>query len=568
MKKAHWLFPLGGAAYGFAFWYLIDYRWEDQYLLASLMTFIAALAYCSWFAIGVRRLRDDLAVSFVLPTLAALQVLAFQYLIGFDHTDDAAIFGLLACQALWVGVAIAIWRIWGPLPTTVLPNEPDRAALVPEIWSIKLALAFGLVGVGVVWPVLFALSSLFMLVGIDPLWDLISKAYVAMPLSGAAFATGILIAREKSGLLMPVRQVIGGMFRILYPIQALGLFLFLIAAALGGWKVLLNQDFGVWWTVMASAVGLSYLLFGAVQAGDGVTLFGRIGDRVFRFTLCMAPIFAVIAMVTIYIRVREYGLTPLRVYAIWAAVFVLMATIWLSVSAFGRRQSTLVSLRRAFGHIAICCALTAFVMHLPLLDPVSISARSQQSRLLSMADWDKSDLAFIARNLGMPGEKILAGLDVVKPDTVPTLTDLRSYIDPDAGRGMVEIDNIPVYPLDHSVPAEAVTRLLEEQLEYDRRFCRKEGSATGSRNQCALLMIDLDGDGMEEAAFFTTRDYVDIYRYEAADDDWQIVTNFFHGQSEIDHAAMLHDLADGNFKTVSPRYSDLSIGGVTWGQYR
>ncbi|MAZ31607.1 MAG: hypothetical protein CMO06_00405 [Thalassospira sp.] len=568
MKKAHWLFPLSGAAYGFAFWYLIDYRWEDNYLLVSLMTFIAGLAYCSWFAIGVRRLRDDLAVTLVLPLLAALQVLAFQHLVGFEHTDETAIFGLLACQALWVGVAVGIWRIWGPLQTTVLPNYPDRAALVPEIWSIKLALAFGLVGVAVFWPVFYALCSLFMLVGIDQIWELISEAYVALPLSGAAFATGILIAREKSGLLIPVRQVIGGMFRILYPIQASGLFLFLVAAALGGWEVLLDQDFGVWWTVMAAAAGLSYLLFGAVQAGEGSTLFGRIGDRVFRFTLWMAPIFALIAMATIYIRVREYGLTPSRVYAIWAAVFVLMATIWLSVAAFGRRQSTPVSLRRAFGHIAICGVLTAFIMHLPFLDPVSISARNQQSRLSSMTDWDTADLAFIARNLGMPGEKALAELDVAKPDTVPPIAELRSYIDPDAGRVMVEIDNIPVYPLEYRVSGEAVIRLLEGQLEYDRRFCRKEGSGTGAPNQCALLMVDLDGDGMEEAAFFTTRDYVDVYRYGPDDAGWQVAVSFFHDQSEIDHEEMLRDLANGNFEIVSPRYSDLLIGGARWGQYR
>ncbi|WP_404422915.1 DUF4153 domain-containing protein [Thalassospira australica] len=568
MKKAHWLFPLSGAAYGFAFWYLIDYRWENDYLLASLMTFVAALAYCGWFAIGVRRLREDIAVTLVLPMLAALQVLAFQHLVGFEHADETAIFGLLACQALWVGVAVGIWRIWGPLQTTVLPNYPDRAALVPEIWSIKLALVFGLVGVGVFWPIFYALCSLFMLVGIDQIWDLVSEAYVALPLSGAAFATGILIAREKSGLMIPIRQVIGGMFRILYPIQASGLFLFLVAAALGGWEVLLDQDFGVWWTVMAAAAGLSYLLFGAVQAGEGATLFGRIGDRVFRFTLWMAPIFALIAMATIYIRVREYGLTPSRVYAIWAAVFVLMATIWLSVVAFDRRRPIPLSLRRAFGHIAICGALTAFIMHLPFLDPVSISARNQQSRLLSMADWDKADLAFIARNLGMPGEKALAELGGAKPDMVPSLAELRSYIDPDGDRVVVEIDNIPVYPSEYRVPGEAITRLLEGQLEDDRQFCRKDGASAEDTNQCALLMIDLDRDGTEEAIFFTTRSYVDIYRYEAADSDWRVVTNFYHDQDEIDHAAILRDLANGNFEITPPRYFDLLVGGVRWSQYR
>lgn len=573
MAQRHWLFPASGAAYGLAFWYLSDYDLGYDYVLAAVMTFVAALAFCSWFAMGVRNLRDDIAFCAVVPTVAALQVFSFQQLVGFEYVDDTAIFGLLISPALWVGIATSAWRIWMPVQTTVLPNHVDPSALVSDIWSIKLSLAFGLLAVGILWPVLWALIKLFELVGLTGIEDILTEGWVAAPLSGAACATGILIAREKSNLLIPIRQVIGGMFRVLYPIQALGLFVFLIAAIFGGWETLIAQEFGVWWTVMSAAAGLSYLLFGTVQANDGTTLFGRLGDRIFRVTLWMAPLFGALAIYTIWLRVSDYGLTPSRVYGIWAALFVLFATIWLAVAAFGRRQSTPVMLRKTFGHIAMCLAMMAFVIHLPLMDPISMSARSQSERVLAklvgqnaqaeIPDELEDDLIYLAGELGKPGEGVIADVTESHADLIPTLADLRAYRAPEMAE-RVDVKDIPVYPPDHGVGDDRLTALLEDQLKYDREYCRERNA--GAENVCAVLLVDLDRDGVREAVFFNNRDFAGVYAFDEANDTWRLLTNLQVEGDGKDRRKLIDGLASGAVELIAPRLSDLRIGGIDWRQ--
>lgn len=573
MAQRHWLFPASGAAYGLAFWYLSDYDLGYDYVLAAVMTFIAALAFCSWFAMGVRNLRDDIAFCAVVPTIAALQVFGFQQLVGFEYVDDTAIFGLLISQALWVGIATSAWRIWMPVQTTVLPNHADPSALVSDIWSIKLSLAFGLLAVGILWPVLWALITLFELVGLTGIEDILTEGWVAAPLSGAACATGILIAREKSNLLIPIRQVIGGMFRVLYPIQALGLFVFLIAAIFGGWETLIAQEFGVWWTVMSAAAGLSYLLFGTVQANDGTTLFGRIGDRIFRVTLWMAPLFGALAIYTIWLRVSDYGLTPSRVYGIWAALFVLFATIWLAVAAFGRRQSTPVMLRKTFGHIAICLAMMAFVIHMPLMDPISMSARSQSERILAklagqnlqteIPDELEDDLVYLAGELGKPGENVIADVTESHADLIPTLAGLRAYRAPEMAERL-DVKDIPVYPPNHGMGGDRLTALLEDQLKYDREYCRERSA--GAENVCAVLLVDLDRDGVKEAVFFNNRDFAGVYAIDEASDTWRLLTSLQVEGDGKDRRKLIDGLASGAIELIAPRLSDLRVGGIDWRQ--
>lgn len=574
MAQRHWLFPASGAAYGSAFWYLSDYDLGYDYVLAAVMTFVAALAFCSWFAMGVRNLRDDIAFCAVVPTVAALQVFGFQQLVGFEYVDDTAIFGLLISQALWVGIVTSAWRIWMPVQTTVLPNHADPSALVSDIWSIKLSMAFGLLAVGILWPVLWALITLFELVGLTGIEDILTEGWVAAPLSGAACATGILIAREKSNLLIPIRQVIGGMFRVLYPIQALGLFVFLIAAIFGGWETLIAQEFGVWWTVMSAAAGLSYLLFGTVQANDGTTLFGRIGDRIFRVTLWMAPLFGALAIYTIWLRVSDYGLTPSRVYGIWAALFVLFATIWLAVAAFGRRQSTPIMLRKTFGHIAMCLAMMAFVIHLPLMDPISMSARSQSERVQAklsgqtstteILDALEDDLVYLAGELGNPGEDVIADVTESHEAAIPTLADLRAYRAPEMAERM-DVDDIPIYPPDHGMGDDTLAALLEDQLKYDREYCRER--SVGAENVCAVLLVDLDRDGVKEAVFFNNRDFAGVYAFDASDDNWRLLTNLQVQGDEGDRRKLIEGLASGAVELIAPRFSDLRIGGIEFRQY-
>ena len=578
MKNRYWLLPLSGAVYGYAFWFLAEYFSDDWGVRPVALTFLSALAFSSWFAFGVRRVRDDLLFVLGVSLAASLQIWAFQMLVGFDHVESEVEMALVGAQALWVFVAVAMWRLWMRPQTTVLPTSTDRGALVPEVWVIKVSLAFGLLLVVIVWPVLFAMAELFNLIDLRILGRLLSEGWFSVPVTGMAFATGLLVAREKSRFLEPVRQVIGGLFRILYPVQALGVFIFLIAMALGGWNVLVAQNYSGWWAVTSAAVGLGYLLFGAAQADNHPTLFGRWGDKIFRVTLWMSPVLGAIALYAIWLRVAEYGLSPSRVYGIWTALFVLFASAVLAVAAFGRRQSMAGALRNSFGHVLICLAITAFVIHLPMLDPVSMSARSQQVRLLAKMDdaglanfdldRDKSlavswsdidnDLDYVLLHLGDPGESTFEEISERYPNLELDAQTRRKQWQ--AGPMPVTPQSeIPILPKDHGVSDEAIASLMDD-LTYQRQHCRESGSK--EKDKCLLFLIDFDKDGTKEAVFFNSWQNAVLLRFVPEDADWEIVKNMLVKNDDMDREAMIKDIENGDFALVEPRYPDLRIGSM------
>lgn len=576
MKHRYWLLPLSGAVFGYAFWLLAEYFSDDLGIRPAGLTFIAALAFCSWFALGVRNLRDDLLFVLGVSLLAGLQVWAFQMLVGFEHIESDPQIALIGFQLVWVFIAVAMWRVWMRPQTTVLPERPERGALVPEIWVIKVSLAFGLLLVAIVWPVLFALSELFNLIDLRMLGYLLDEGWFASLVTGTAFATGLLVAKEKPRILKPVRQIVGGLLRILYPVQALGVFIFLIAIALGGWNVLVAQNYSGWWAVTTAAVGLGYLLFGALQTNNRSTLFGRRGDKVFRVTLWMTPVLGAIALYAIWLRVAEYGLSPSRVYGIWTSLFVLFASVLLAVAAFGRRQSMADALRNTFGHVLICLAITAFVINLPLLDPISMSARSQQARLLermedaNLAEFDierdkslavswsdiDNDLDYMLSYLGRPGARAFEAISEHYPnlelDGEQRLKNRMSGEKP-----VTPLADIPVLPEGHGVAENEVALLLEE-VSYQRQYCRN--ATTGEDDQCLLLLIDLDGDGVEEALFFNAWPYALLLSHDLDGDGWNVAKNLTIENDDLDREALIADIKKGDFELVSPRYPDIRIG--------
>jgi hypothetical protein len=597
VNRLMWLFPLSGGLYGWALWYLLDHFDEHSLYAPSLLVFIIVAAYCCWFAIGVRKLWGDILFSVLVSGLAAGQVAVFQHLVGFDHVDDTAVGGLIAAQAVWVALVVAIWRSTLQ-PLSVKPgdaslfqeqgvtNDPDHddsgqsadssyplirvSQIGPQIWNIKLSLSFGVVAIGVFWVMAYLLAILFNLVGFTAFMDFLETGLGGSVLSGAAFATGIMLTREKPNLLRAVRQVLGTLYRFFYPFQAFGVFLFLLLGALGGWEQLLGQDTSIWLVVTSASLWLSYLLFGAIQSGAKTTLFGRWGDFVFRYTLWMAPLCALLGIGTIWVRVDDYGLTPQRIYGSWIVVAVLVATLWIMRAGMTRGNGMIIALQRAFGHVAIGATICAFLIHLPWLDPVSIAARNQQARLLHVEDINQSDLAFMAQQLGKPGEQAVMDLKQVYPDTVPELAELRLMPTILKQRRDSAADQIPVFPEDQPYSHDALSQMMDKDLQFDRQFCKEDGlseQAAKAQNKCALLIVDMDGDGVDEAVFFSLRPVAAMLKYRPEEKDWIKVRDLYlsNGNANID---IIDQLQQGDFKPEVPAYSDLSVGGILWEQSR
>ncbi|OKH87665.1 DUF4153 domain-containing protein [Thalassospira sp. TSL5-1] len=597
MSKFWWLFPLSGGLYGVAAWYLFDQFDEQSLFVAPLAMFVAASAYGCWFALTYGRLSAALAFTGLVAVLAAGQVAVFQHIVGFDYLDDMVVFGFFVSQIAWVGLLVALWRA----RYDATDHEKTGAAVAdaargpiwhvpyraigPAIWDVKLSLAFGLVSIGVFWIMAYVLGTLFNVVGFTAFMDFLQSALGGSMLTGAAFATGIMLTREKPALLKAVRQVLGTLYRFFYPLQAAGVFLFLLLGALGGWEQLLGRDTSISMVVLAAALWISYLLFGAVQSGATTTLFGRWGDVVFRYSLWMAPVCALAALGCIWLRVEDYWLTPLRLYATWLGLYVLGATVWIMRAGMIRGDGMISRVQRAFGQVAVGGIVVAFVMHLPWLDPVSISAASQQTRLGLLNDMPKADLAFMARQLGKPGEEALTTLRTENPDRVPDIEELRNYYPAYEDVQTPSFEEIPVFPQNHPFSDDDLRNLIDHNLQYDRMFCQSDKEHSnhpddpdhpGQGNKCALLLVDLDGDGQSEAVFFSLRNYAPVFRFRPARHDWIKLHDMYRETGRDDAAMdaatlagnMLEALQKGAFSPEKPVYSDLSVGGARWQQSR
>lgn len=558
MKRSYAIFPISGAILGFVHWYLTDKAWHGAPYhfdapATYLLTFVLVLAACYWLGSGLRKPVADLIFSVGTASVAGLQVFAMQKLVGLE--DVAIIFRIMVFAAivLWVLIAISAYRAWKPQEA----GGNWIADLVPELWSIKFAVFIAQFAASVIYLLLFGLSLMLEIVGVEQLRRLLFLDPVEASLAGFSFALGILVAQEKREILRPVRHVFAWLFRILYPVQALGLTIFLVVAVSDGFTTLLENDFSIWWIVTGSAVGLLYLLFGASQLENPEReIYGRKADLVFKASLFLAPALTAIAIYALLQPIITYGLTPSRVYGLWTTSIVMAASLVLLLTVCLNRRKGEPVVRDIFGRIILCAGVGAFFVHLPFMDPVSMSARSISEKVKDVKEINKEDLAFIAQDLGHPGADLLS-VRGFSEDELAELRDKKSRWEEEKELAdkFKTFDGITVYPLDYSRAAEIPSAVLQE-YDFDADGCAKE-------RDCAILMTDLNGDRSEEAVFFGGPNRIILFEFDWEKNLW--VRSESNGMiwrhSKIDYAQLLKALEQGDVKTSPPLNHDLIIGG-------
>lgn len=555
MKKSYVLFPVSGAILGLLAWYLTDKVWHDApYHFDApstfLLTFSIVLTVSYWLGSGLRRPIVDVVFLFVTAIVAALQVFALQKLVGLE--DVSIIFRVMvfASIVIWVGTAIAAYRVWQP----AAEGAKWLAEMVPEIWSIKISLFIGQLASSAIYLVTMGLAFLLELVGIELFRKWLMMDRVELTLIGFSFAVGVLVAQEKRSILRPIRHVVAWFFRILYPLQAVGLTVFLVVAASDGFKTLLDHDFSVWWVVTGSAIGLLYLLFGASQLENSdQKIYGKKADVVFRASLFIPLALSAISVYAIWQPVEMYGLTPSRVYGLWMTLMVFAASLVLVLSILLKKGTGTEAVRETFGRIALCFGVGAFVVHLPLIDPVTMSARSLSERLSAQEELSKSDLQFAARELGFPGDDILVQQGLSEQE-IAQLEKARTRLDEE--RELAErfktFDGISLYPASYENAAEVRKEILENQ-EFNSKNCYQE-------RQCAILMTDLNADGVDEAIFFQSASQIALLTFDQAEGKWERVNSSFWRSPAVDYEKLLRDIEAGNYRSEPPVYNDIMIG--------
>lgn len=348
----------------------------------------------------------DLAVPLVL--LAGLGRMRAASLLAWS----AVAAGLIAAYATY-----AVWRVTGdPLPVPSLdltalgaaalymmhhlvePADetrrwpPPYPALVDGAWRHAFQLALSSAFAGVFWGVLALGGALFDLIGLHGVSGLLLKGWFAFPVLGTAFAGAVHLTDARPAMIAGVRAIGLALLSWLLTVATALLAAFLLALVVTGLGPLWATRHST--ALLLAAAGLLVVLVNAAYGDgrqfDGLPLPIRWSARLAAGLL--APLVGLAAW-ALWLRVRQYGLTPDRVMAAAAAT-------WAAVYAIGYLAATLrrgpwlgtlapVNVAASLFAIAAIALLVS-----PALDPARLSVDDQLRRHADGSlPWSPADLA-------------------------------------------------------------------------------------------------------------------------------------------------------------------------------
>ena len=356
-------------------------------------------------------------------------------------------------------------------------------------WTDAIIGGASLAFTGLTFLLAFLLSALFDAIGIPFLKDLMGEGWFNWMMAGAAFGAASAVLRERDPLLGTLQRLVMLVFSVLAPVLAGALAIYLIALPVTGfgglWKSGLPET-----PLLLSTAAFAVVFLNAI-IGDSPD--DRSSGRLWRITegvllFAVLPL-GILALVSMSLRVGQYGWTPQRLWGVIACLIAIAygaAAWWAGIRGRGAFD---VRLRESQKWLAVgLCALALFLA-LPILDFGSISARSQLARLESgKVKAEQFDWAAMAFDFGPAGRNALERIARTGP------ADRREL----AGTALKTDNRWAIARqadiVENSVGIEQRVRLLSPDIQWSDELKRRvsERGTCSEGMQCALIRVAPD----------------------------------------------------------------------------
>jgi hypothetical protein len=375
-----------------------------------------------------------------------------------------------------------------------------------EAWKRGVQLALALLFTGLFWAILAIGVLLLGAIGFDWFGDLLTNEYVAIPLTGAAFAVAVHLGDVRSDLLATARNILLGVLAWLLPVITIVAALFLVSLPFAGLDALWGTGNATGGLLIGS-VFFVLLINAAVENADSDRKVSLVLMWSARIASVLLLAFAVLAAWGIMLRVNQYGLSPERVLALAG---VLIAGLYALGYAFAAlKPSPWMAMLKP---VNIGMAFVAVLLFLALMSPVAapgrLAADNQLARLeAGVVDIKTMDWRLLAEQTGGYGK---AALKKLSESQDPAIADLAkkalagtiTFGAPD--QPAVDLSAKPmlnaalfstVLPAGASLPDGLVASPRQGRAH---RFSNLPCQPDGRVANCKAIVIDLQGDSRPE----------------------------------------------------------------------
>lgn len=283
-------------------------------------------------------------------------------------------------------------------------------------WTDAVIGAASLAFTGIAFLLAMLIGQLFDLIGIKIFSELLRKEWFGAALAGFAFGAALGLLRERDALVATLQKLVLVIFSVLAPVLAFALAGFLLSLPFTGLSPLWASGVPTTPVLLFAAAGAAGLVNAVI--GDGKDEGSQ--NRALRWSAlllsCSILPLAIIAAISMGVRIDQYGFTPDR---IWGLLAVLVASVYGAAYLVAAVQAARARaaldwddhIRPANVRIALgVCALALFLA-LPILDFGAMSARDQIARLKAgVTKVHEFDWRAMAFDFGPKGREALVRL--------------------------------------------------------------------------------------------------------------------------------------------------------------
>ena len=302
--------------------------------------------------------------------------------------------------------------IAAPLFQTVRDEGAWRfpyARLHRHAWTDAVIGAASIVFTGITFLLAWLIATLFDVIGIEAVKDLLEEEWFGWMLAGLAFGGALGLLRERDALVATLQKLVMVVLSVLAPVLAVALAAFLLSLPFTGLKGLWESDIPATPMLLLSGAGAILLVNAVIGDGRDERSLNRWLQRAALILLiCILPL-AILAALSMGERVSQYGWTPERIWGVVAVAIAIAygAVAWWAV--WKGRNDFDESLRPLQTGLAIGLCGLALFLALPILDFGAISAKSQLARLESgKVKAEEFDWTAMAFDFGPEGRERLA----------------------------------------------------------------------------------------------------------------------------------------------------------------
>ena len=387
-----------GTLCGFGLWLVADWlpdQVDQPRMVLLLSAWLLGFSVAALLACGP--LRSLLAMSYALGHALVVALLVWWMSFRYAEVGDFLQSGH--------PVAAAAAAILLPLPFIIAHERAPRGFrdygfLFDQSWSMVLRGGAALVFAGLFWLLVFLSDAVLRLVGFELLGDLIEQAWFAFSFTGLALGLAAGVLRDFEAVIATVRGVILRLLRLMLPVIAVVIGLFLV--------LLLVQGPAEAFARLSAAATMIGIVLGAVTLITATIDTGEASQgpgwmrAVARGLALVLPVPAAMAGWAVWVRVAEHGWTPMRGVAAILCVIVVAYALTYFVAAL-RPRGWEGWQRLANTWCAVFIIVLAVLWMTPALNVERMSAVSQVNRLLDgRTAPDEFDTALLLR-WGMPG---------------------------------------------------------------------------------------------------------------------------------------------------------------------